>query len=244
MKALVLAAGIGSRLKPWTDSHPKALIEVGGVPMLGRVIQHIIDAGIDDIVVNVHHFASQIIEYLESETFNAHISISDERDVLLDTGGAVRKVIPILGEEPLLIHNADILTTLSLSKFISAFEESHVDASLLVAPRDSGRRLVFSPDMKLEGWINLESGQTKPVDSSFDLAHCQMMSFNGIHIVSPSLYPVLWKYAADDIPFSIIDFYISRCTTEDIRGFVFPKGDQWWDVGRPATLEQARIHFS
>lgn len=241
MKALVLAAGIGSRLKPWTDFHPKALVEVGGRPMLARVLDHIIAAGIHDIIVNVHHFAPQIVDFLASHNFDAEITVSDESDLLLDTGGALRKVLPLLGNEPVLIHNADVLSTLSLPRL---FESAcTADAMLVVSPRKSSRRLVFDSTMQLRGWVNLETGLTKPAGFTVDDIHDSLMSFDGIHMVSPSLFPALESFAPVDTPFSIIDFYISNCTDSNIKGFKMPDGTQWWDVGKPATLEDARRHF-
>lgn len=241
MKALILAAGIGSRLKPWTDSHPKALVEVGGRPMLARVIENIVAAGISDIIVNVHHFAPQVVDFLREGPFNARITISDESDRLLDTGGALRKVIKLLGGEPVLIHNADILTTLPLRELVYSHVRSGADATLLVDPRHTTRRLVFSDGM-LRGWTNLTTGEVKPAGLSIS-ADDSMLSLDGIHIVNPELYTTMPDYAPEGEPFSIIDFYIARCATHAIRGYQIPPEARWWDVGRPETLQAAREFF-
>ncbi len=241
MKALILAAGIGSRLKPWTDSHPKALVEVGGKPMLGHVIDRIIAAGISDIIVNIHHFAGQIVEYIRNARFMARITVSDETDRLLDTGGGLRKVIPLLANEPVLIHNADILTTFDLKKMIYNQVRSGADATLLTQHRDSSRRLVFDIDGRMHGWTDVKSGAVKPADLNLK-DDMKLESFDGIHIVDPSLYPALQGYGKDNESFSIIDFYIDMCSRYDIRSLSLPDEDRWFDVGKTESLEQAR-HF-
>lgn len=243
MKALIFAAGIGSRLKPWTDAHPKALVDVGGMPMLGRVIGNIISAGISDIIVNVHHFAGQIIEYLDNTDFNARITISDESDLLLDTGGGLRKVLPLLGNEPVLIHNADILTTFDLKKIIYRQARSGADATLLTQERDSSRRLVFGTDGRMHGWTNMNTGDVKPAGLAIT-AGMKLESFDGIHIIDPALYDPLKEYREAGKPFSIIDFYIAMCSNRNIMSMSLPDNDMWFDVGKPATLEQARNFYS
>lgn len=242
MKALVFAAGVGSRLKPWTNNHPKALVDVAGKPMLQRVIENIISAGIDDIIINVHHFGEQIIEFIANNHFEADIRISDERKQLLDTGGGLRKVIPWLNDESVLIHNADILTDYDLKNLVKSHISSSNDATLLVAPRQSSRRLVFSKNMLMKGWINIDSGEVKPagLKSSSDN---RLLSFNGIHIFSSSLYKPLLDYQPAETSFSIIDFYVSKASLELIGGELLPQNCRWYDVGKPQTLEEARKSF-
>lgn len=243
MKALVFAAGIGSRLKPWTDLHPKALVEVGGKPMLGRVIDNIIAAGISDIIVNVHHFAEQIIEYLDSTSFMARVTVSDESDLLLNTGGGLRKVLPLLGNEPVLIHNADICTTFNLKELIYSQVRSGADATLLTQHRDSTRRLVFGDDGRMHGWTDLKTGDVRPCGLRLSDS-MKLESFDGIHVVNPSLYPALREYRKNGDAFSIMDFYIEMCAQCDIRSMSLPEQYRWYDVGKPETLEQARYFFS
>lgn len=243
MKALIFAAGVGSRLKPWTDTHPKALVEVGGKPMLGRVIDKIIAAGISDIIVNVHHFAPQIVDYLNNTEFMARITVSDESDLLLDTGGGLRKVIPILAGEPVLIHNADILTTFDLKKLIYSHARNGADATLLTQARDTTRKLVFDTDFRMHGWTNIATGDRKP--AALDIGQdMHLEAFDGVHIVSPSLYPLLEEYRPAATPFSIIDFYVEMCGHCNIRSLSLPDIDRWFDVGKPETLEQARNFFT
>lgn len=244
MKALVLAAGIGSRLKPWTGSHPKALVEVGGKPMLGRVIENLIAAGIQDIFVNVHHFASQIVDYLDDTAFHARITVSDESALLLDTGGAVRKVAPMAAGDSLLVHNADILTDLILTDLIKSHEESTRGATLVVADRDTNRKLAFDSDMRLHGWTNLSTGATKPEGFEISAGDYLLRAFNGIHILSPEALRIVMDFAPAGTPFSIIDFYLAACRRIEVGGYAMPKKSHWLDVGKPATLEEARKEFN
>ncbi len=243
MKALIFAAGIGSRLKPWTNEHPKALVEVGCKPMLQRVIENIIAAGITDIIVNVHHFGEQIIDFLQERKFNADISVSDERSLLLDTGGGLRKVVSMLDNEPLLIHNADILTDYCLKNLIAAHQRNMNDATLLVASRDSSRLLVFDAGMGLKGWTNIATGAVKPEGLSVR-SDFMMMSFNGIHIINPSLYNRIMDYRPAEVPFSIIDFYLDYAATAKIGGEPIPESCHWFDIGKPATLEEAKSYMA
>lgn len=243
MKALIFAAGIGSRLKPWTNEHPKALVDVDGKPMLQRVIENVVASGIKDIIINVHHFGEQIIEFVKNTDLGANISISDERSLLLDTGGGLRKVIPLLDNEPVLIHNADILTDFDLTGFISRHSSSRNDATLLVAPRHSNRRLVFSKDLYMKGWTNLDTQEVKPSNLKVEKDD-ELLSFNGIHIINPALYNQLIEYRPEETPFSIIDFYVNKAQENLIKGELLLPGNSWFDVGKPATLDEARNTLS
>lgn len=256
MKALIFAAGLGTRLKPFTESHPKALVPVAGKPMLGRVIEKIRDAGITDIIVNVHHFASQITDYLEANrNFGINIHVSDESGLLLETGGAVARCARLfdLTEEPLLVHNSDILTDFSLKSMCGRFNELKPDALLLVKDRDTSRKLLFDKDDRLCGWRNLKTGELKlPLSRSLD--NLEQRAFGGVHLISPALVGSLLDYndalvhkdgyLCDNTgatPFSITDFYIAGCPRLDILGYDpgVSEDYSWFDVGRPETLEEA-----
>ncbi len=241
MKGMIFAAGVGSRLKPWTDCHPKALVEVGEKPVIGHVIDRMTDIGIGHIIVNVHHFADQIADYLRSEYRNVHIDISDETSLLLDTGGGLRKALPLIGYEPVLIHNADILCSVSLDDMIVSHDRQRCDATLLVQPRKTSRYFLFERD-RLRGWTDLRNGAVRPGELT-DAARCEMLAFGGIHIISPQIYGAIRDYAPDNTPFSITDFYIDRCGLLDIEAYRLPEGRAWFDVGKPETLEQARDYF-
>lgn len=172
-QAMIFAAGLGTRLKPLTDTMPKALVKVGGEPLLKRVIFRLRDAGFTHIVVNVHHFSQQIIDYLrENDNFGLDIRISDETEQLLDTGGGIRKAAPLFNSSyPILIHNVDILSNVNLERFYALDEKVNcpfcgvphqmVGAQLLVSWRKTKRYLLFNDQMLLVGWMNIETGETK-----------------------------------------------------------------------------------
>lgn len=242
MKALIFAAGLGTRLYPLTASRPKALVEVGGVPMLQRVIERVKAAGVTEIVVNVHHFADMIIDFLASnKNFGVEIWVSDERDKLLETGGGLLKARPMLdGTEPILIHNADILTDLDLNRLTP---DEGVMATLLVSDRHSSRQLVFDRQTELlKGWLNTSSGETRPDGFEYDSETDICRSFNGIHIVRPEIFPILAEYSvqAGSEAFSITPFYL-YCAERGlpIQGRSVA-GYQWFDIGKPESLAAAR----
>lgn len=228
MKAMVFAAGLGTRLHPFTLEHPKALVEVGGRPMLGRVLERLREAGVTEAVVNVHHFAEQIEQYLRANSdFGMTLYVSDERTLLLDTGGGLLRARRFLdGMEPILLHNADVLTDFPLNKLTL-----RGDAVLAVSGRSSSRSLVFDADSRLCGWVNHRSG-----DAKGSLDGCQR-AFNGIHLVSPRIFPALEAYGRE--VFSLTPFYVENASSLSIYGC--DMGDyKWFDVGRPESLAAAR----
>ncbi len=247
MKALVFAAGLGTRLRPFTCNHPKALVEVAGKPMLRHVIDRLTQAGVDQIIVNVHHFADQIIEYLRKEqpTIPARIYISDETDHLLDTGGGIHKARRWLDDgEPFIVHNADILCNCDLESMMAQHVSTGADATLLVADRETSRKLLFDDYGRMTGWINLTTGETRfapEVTAIPDPTTLKQLAFGGIHILSPTVFPLLKEYAAADNKFSIVPFYIHNTRALDIRAFA-PRFDSymWIDIGKPESLEKAR----
>ena len=164
MKAMIFAAGLGTRLRPLTDHMPKALVPVAGKPMLERVILRLKEAGFNEITVNIHHFGEQIIDFLRAhDNFGTEIHISDERGMLLDTGGGIKKARPFLdGQEPFLVHNADILTDIDLAGLYRHHLESDAESTLLVSERKTSRYLLFDDDYHLHGWINKSTGEVKP----------------------------------------------------------------------------------
>ena len=229
MNAMIFAAGLGTRLKPITDTMPKALVPVGGQPLLRHVLDKISAAGVDRIVVNVHHFASQIVDYLKDTS----VLISDETSELLDTGGGLRKARPLFREgEPVMIHNVDILSNLDISSLI--VRTAH-DAVLVVSERKTKRYLLFDAEMRLVGWTNIETGEVKSPYNDLDVSKCHKLALAGIHVISPRLLA-----AMDSWPerFSIIDFYLSQCRDYDIVGHV--QSDlRLMDVGKIDTLGEA-----
>lgn len=235
MQAMIFAAGLGTRLKPLTSTMPKALVEVGGQPLLERTIMRLRDSGVNRIVVNVHHFASKIIDYLaRNDNFGMDIRISDETECLLDTGGGLKKAAPLFDAAyPILIHNVDILSNVDLS----AFYNNNIanDATLLVSKRKTKRYLLFDDTMRLVGWTNIETGEVKSPYPNFDLAQYHKYAFSGIHVFSPRLFPLMSSFPDK---FGIIDFYLKMCDTAVIKGVV--KDDlRLMDVGKIETLSEA-----
>lgn len=237
MKAMIFAAGLGTRLKPLTDHRPKALVPIGGRPMLERAILRLKAAGFDHLIVNIHHFGQQIIDFLEEkQNFGLRIDISDEREKLLDTGGALRKAAPFLrGEEPFLVYNTDIYTDLDLKEFYWNHWNSNALATLLVSKRASSRFLYFDMEGNLKGWQNQKTGEVKSCFPDFSPDRYLPLAFGGIHVLSPA---VLSYLEAWEEKFSIIDFYLSIAGREKIRG-ERKDGIGWIDMGKPETLAAA-----
>ena len=224
-QAMIFAAGLGTRLKPLTDTMPKALVRVGGQPLLWHVIHKLKHAGYERIVINVHHFAGQIVDYLKAnDNFGLDIRISDESDMLLETGGGIKKALPLFDPtEPILIHNVDILSNLDLTALPT-------DAPLLVvSQRQTKRYLLFDDTMRLQGWTNIETGEVKGTRAERELA------FSGIHMFHPSLAPLLADWPER---FPIMDFYLKACGSHLIRGYE-AKDLRLLDVGKLDTLDNA-----
>lgn len=240
---MIFAAGLGTRLRPLTDNMPKALVPVAGKPMLERVILKLKESGFCDITVNIHHFGEQIIDFLRANNnFGADIHISDERAMLLDTGGGIKKARPFLdGNEPFLVHNADILSEIDLPAFYCHHLESNAEATLLVSERNTSRYLLFDQEHNLHGWINKSTGEVKPADFAYHEGAFQELAFGGIHVISPSLFRYMdqeeWTRK-----FSIIPFYLSVCRKTAIQGYPL-QGFQWFDIGKPETLGMAEEYY-
>lgn len=238
MKALIFAAGLGSRLKPLTDKTPKALIPVGGKPMLEHVILKLIASGFNEIVVNIHHHGQQIIDYLQSKNnFGLRIHISDERDYLLDTGGGIKHARKFLdGNKPFLVHNADILSNVDLKQLCRHHLENATSvATLLVSQRESSRCLLFDEENRLYGWQNRETGEVKSPYPDFSPALYNDYAFGGIHVISPEIFKWMDKWEGK---FSIINFYLAVCAKTTIRAY--PSDNlQLLDIGKPEALVKA-----
>ncbi|WP_291117536.1 nucleotidyltransferase family protein [Empedobacter sp. UBA7248] len=236
MKAMIFAAGLGTRLKPFTDNHPKALAVVNEKPLLQRNIEYLKSFGIEEIVINVHHFADQIIEFLEENNyFGIEITISDETDQVLETGGGLVKAKANF-EEDFLVMNVDILTDLNLADFIKAHQENKALVTLAVSDRNSSRKLFFNKQNELKGWRNLKTEEEiKAVDS---LDNCKDLAFSGIHVISPALFDKITEKGK----FSIMKVYMDLMQTESILGFDH-SGGILIDVGRPESVLEAENYF-
>ena len=236
MKALIFAAGKGTRLKPFTDHHPKALALVNGVPLLERNIKYLQGFGINDFVINVHHFGEQIIAFLKKNNyFGGKIKFSDEKYELLETGGGLvfaRKLLD-LGED-FLIMNADILTDLDLNSFIKFHQGKNDFATLAVSDRKSSRKLLFNSEMVLRGWLNVESGEQRLAEFNKGF---KPLAFSGIHCINPRIFNKIKRTGK----FSIMEEYLDLMHTEEIHGFEHQA--HIIDVGRPESVLAAEKIF-
>jgi len=253
-QAMLFAAGLGTRLKPLTDTMPKALVPVAGKPLLWHVLMKLQSAGYERVVVNVHHFADQIEQYLAAADFHMHILVSDERQQLLETGGGLKHAQSLFSDEsPILIHNVDILSNVDFGWF-SRQHLAEEDAVLLVSRRKTKRYLLFDNAMRLMGWINIETGEVKSpfpwireadlsIDDDYQVfsrsssltTHLFAFAFSGIHSFSPRLFPLMERFPER---FPIMDFYLSICHRSHVVGC--QKGDlHLLDVGKLDTLSAA-----
>lgn len=234
---MILAAGLGTRLRPWTLRHPKALVPVAGIPMLERVILRLRNEGFSHIVVNVHHFASQIIEFLSSKDFGLKIEISDETGRLLDTGGGVLHARSLLDfdNKPFLIHNVDILSSADLSALMKKHTPGNL-ATLLVSDRESSRRLVFSSDLTLKAWHNLSHEKWCPEDFRPNSSDKEL-AFSGIYVLDSGVFDVMSEQGFKN-KFPIMDFFLRNVGNGRIKGSYDPHL-RLIDIGKPETLSRA-----
>lgn len=259
MKAIIFAAGLGTRLKPLTDTLPKALVPVCEKPLLEHIARKLQKSGINDIVINVHYFAEKIVKWIGEQEWiergekscnsrKLHIEISDERDLLLETGGAVLHAAPLLkGCDRFLIHNVDIISNCNLKWFESQVKEEAI-ASLLVCDRPTTRYLLFNPDtMQLVGWMNSESGEYLVTSPEIDPTGCKALSFAGIHILSEKVFELMDHYIKErGLPiddkngtrFPIMSFYIWAARNYPIYG-VEDKNLDFIDVGKLDAIQPA-----
>ena len=241
---MIFAAGLGTRLKPLTDTMPKALVPVGGRPLLDINIRRLMAQGYDRFVVNIHHFAQQIVDYVNEQDYAPLVHFSDESAQLLETGGGLKKAAPLFrDDQPILIHNVDILDNVNYDWFARQHQTDE-DAVLLVSRRKTKRYLLFDNAMHLMGWKNIETGEIKSpyeyvrrTGLSQHGEELNMFAFSGIHSFSPRLFSLMERFP-DRFP--IIDFYLSVCHRAPIVGLV--KDDlRLMDVVKLETLDQAEI---
>lgn len=239
---MIFAAGLGSRLRPLTDNLPKALVPVGGKPMLEHVILKLKASGFTHLVINVHHFGQKIIDFLtDKKNFGLSVDISDEREGLLDTGGGIRKAARYFKEgEPVLVHNVDILSDLDLSVFYEAHKKSSAWASLLVSKRETSRYLLFDHRNELYGWENKKTGERKSPYPDFNPEQFEEYAFGGIHVISPEL---LEQMQSREEKFPIIDFYLSVAGSRRIKAYTAAADLIWMDLGKPEALLQAEKYL-
>jgi NDP-sugar pyrophosphorylase family protein len=238
MKAMIFAAGLGTRLLEETSDKPKALVKIGGKPLLQHAIEKLKNEGISEIVVNVHHFSDLVIQFIKTNDFGIPIHISDETGKLLDTGGGLKKAAPLLkGNSPIVIYNVDILSNLNLQLVKDAHLKSGALVTLVVRNRETQRYFKFDRKKQLVGWINKKTGESK-ISISENFNESVEMAFSGIHIIQPEFFELL----PNEARFSITNLYLELAKTQQIKGY-FDDSDLWMDVGKPEQLKEARQLF-
>ena len=241
---MIFAAGLGTRLRPYTDDRPKAMVEVDGLPMIAHQLLRLREAGFRRVVINVHHYASQIVDYVTAnDGFGLDVAFSDESGQLLDTGGGIRKALPLFdADSPVLIHNVDIFSNADLAALYRSHQESKADATLLVSQRNTSRYLVFDATRRLVAWKNIQTGEVRTAYEALlpSLQHLsaddttyRLRAFAGIHIISPTLFPLLEQ---QDEVFSITNFYWQHAADYRIRCVEAPHDFRWVDAGKPEAL--------
>ena len=245
MKAMILAAGLGTRLRPLTDTRPKALVEINGRTLLEITLTGLRIFGITEVIINVHHFADQVIDYLKShKNFDMRIEISRE-EVLLDTGGGLKKAAwffledPAHLDEPFLLHNVDVLSTIDLQRMVQFHIEKQALATLAVQRRESSRLLLFDDEPRLCGRMYVRDQEAEKAEMVRFSPKLEPFAFSGIHLISPRLLPQLTEEGI----FSIIPAYL-RLAAQGQRILAFRADAYYWrDLGRPADLAQATLDF-
>lgn len=235
---MILAAGLGTRLKPFTDKHPKALVEINGKTILQRNIEYLSHYGIKKIIVNVHHFADQIIEYLDKNNgFGSEVSISDETNEVLETGGGLKKAAWFLNDNthPFVVINVDILTDMNLDEMIRLHHQANPVATLAITTRSTSRYFLFDENNHLCGWENIKTGEQKISKKSNQYIR---KAFSGIHIISPEIFSLI-KFTGK---FSMVDVYLELAKTHTITSFDH-SGSKLIDVGKPESVLKAEKMF-
>lgn len=233
MQAMILAAGLGTRLKPITDKLPKALVELNGKTLLEITVRNLIENDFRRIVINVHHFADKVKDFVNKNTFAADIFISDESDLLLDTGGGIKHAQKYFDDSPVLVHNVDIISNLNLKEFYQFHLSDDALASLVVSNRESNRYLLFNDNNILCGWQDVKKEEKILVREDVKL---NQLAFSGIHILNPNL---MESFPKEQV-FSIIKAYLKIAATEDIHAYV-SNDLKWIDVGKVDSLERAEL---
>ena len=237
-KAMILAAGLGTRFKPWTEEHPKALAPINGKSLLQRNIEYLQGYGIRDVVVNVHHFADQIVEALTvNKGWGSRFTISDETDSVLETGGGLKKAKTLLEEAPFVLMNVDILTDMNLLDMIADHFHFAPLATLAVTNRSTSRYFLFNRKDELCGWRNITTGQERMARPA-EVGVLTQKAFSGIHVIDPAIFPLIERTGK----FSMVDLYLDLAVKHTIRGFDHSQS-RLIDVGKPESAEQAAKLF-
>ena len=250
---MIFAAGLGTRLKPLTDTLPKALVPLAGKTLLQWQIEKLKAAGIRDIVVNIHHFPDMIINYLkDNDNFGCNIQVSDERDMLLETGGGLRKAKELLASSPnnpitsspILICNVDILSNIDIPTLLQAYNPNEMGV-VVVSPRDTQRYLLFNEENRLCGWTNIATGEVRgPIaDYQSPIANRQL-AFSGMQVLNPRIFDCMDEVVKQKgEKFSLIDLYLSIAEKEILRAYI-PENYRMMDVGKINQLSEAESFAS
>lgn len=232
---MIFAAGLGTRLYPITKNIPKALVEVAGKPMIEYVIRNLISAGVDDIIINVHHFPEKTKAFIESKNhFNINICFSEETDQVLETGGGLKKAAWFFSDgQPFFVHNTDILTNLNLSAMMDYHQKQQALATLFVKQRNTSRYLLFDNNMQLCGWENKKTNE-KIISRKADVMN--HLAFNGIHVINPKIFDLMDMEGS----FSIIPMYLELAKKFLINGYK-ENNAAYLDIGKPDTLKEAEV---
>ena len=238
MKAMIFAAGLGTRLRPLTNTVPKALVPVAGTPLLEIAIGKLKAVGVDEIIINIHHHAEQVVNFLKAKQhFNIRIEISDESDQLLDTGGGIKKASWFFNDgQPFFVYNVDIISGTDLSALFAAHQLNNGLVTLLVRHRKGSRYFLFDDNMQLCGWTNTQTGEK--VTAFQPPQKPSLLAFSSIHVANPSIF----KYMDETGAFSIRDFYLKIARHHAIFGYL-DDDTPWIDVGTPERLKEADAVF-
>ncbi len=234
-RAMIFAAGLGTRLRPFTEQHPKALFTINGKTLLAYQIERLKRAGVVDIVVNVHHYAEQIVDYLKShDDFGIHIAISDETGKLLDTGGGLRHAQWFFTSEPFIACNVDILSDINITNLLQAHRRSDI-ATVVVSDRMTKRYLLFDDDGCMRGWTNIGTGEVRPESAEGASDSLRRLAFSGMQVLSGDIFACMEDFGDC---FSLIDLYVGNCTKHNIRAYI-PENYHIMDIGKTEVLAQA-----
>lgn len=240
MRAMIFAAGLGTRLRPLTDLRPKALVEIDHRPMLEHLILKLKREGFREIVINIHHKGEMILDFLKShDDFGLDILVSDERQQLLDTGGGILKARDFLKGAPFLVHNVDIVSDIPLQDLARQHSSSGALATLAVSSRKTSRYLLFDKGLSMRGWQNIQTGEVLPLGTDLEQAHLTPLAFQGIHILEPDVLDLMGEGTPWTGKFSIIPFYTDICQSHEIKAFQ-TGAYKWFDIGKVETLLTAQ----